>query len=123
MTIFGGNAYAVLLRRAGLSGPPPKATRILFVTMATLAMVSGIIWFCLIAAQMSGNWDGSLDPVILEMAATATRFVQIFLGRFIGLAALWFLCAFGMRSHNFGVPMLAGLLLASLGPVGHAAAT
>jgi putative copper resistance protein D len=123
MAIFGGSTYALLLRRAGLWGSRPKGTRVLFVTAATLAIVSGIIWFCLIAGQMSGSWQGSLDPSIIETAATGTRFGHIFLGRFVGLAALWFMCVLAMRSYGRGVSILAGLLLASLGPVSHAAAS
>lgn len=123
MAIFGGSTYSVLLLRAGLWGSAAQATRILFVTAATLAVFSGIIWFCLIAGQMSGSWRGSLDPAILQLAAFDTRFGQIFLGRFIGLAALWLTCALGMRPHGLSIVILAGLLLGSLGPISHAAAT
>ena len=123
MTIFGGSTFAALLRRGGFGGEPLKGTRALFATAATLAIVCGIIWFCLIAGQMSGSWQGSLNPATLELAATGTRFGHIFLGRLFGLAALWFLCVFGVRSHSLGASILAGLLLASLGPISHAAAT
>jgi copper resistance protein D len=123
MAIFGGSAYGALLRRAGLWGAPPKGARVLFVTAATLAIVGGMVWFGLIAGQMSGSWQGSLDPAILQLTAFDTRFGQIFLGRFIGLAALWFTCALGTRSRDLGAATLAGLLLASLGPISHAAAS
>lgn len=123
MAIFGGGTYALLLRRAGLMEPPLKATRLLFASAATLAIISGIIWFCLIVGQMSGNWQGSLDPATIELAATATRFGHFFLGRFVGLAALWFMCALGTQSHNVVKSMVAGLLLASIGPISHAAAS
>jgi copper resistance protein D len=121
MTTLGGSAYALLLRRAGLLDSPPKGTRALFVTAATLALASGIIWFCLIAGQMSGSWEGSLDPAVLQIAALDTRFGQIFLGRFVGLVTL-LMFAFRMRPDSLGVAILAGVLLASLGPISHAAA-
>ena len=123
MAIFGGSTYTALLRREGFWESPPKGTRVLFASAATLAIVTGILWFGLIAGQMSGSWQGSLDPATLEAAATATRFGHIFLGRFIGLLALWFVCTLGMRSQSLGISILAGLLLASLGPISHAAAT
>lgn len=123
MAIFGGSAYAALLRRAGLCRLPLNGTRPLFAGAAALAIVSAVIWFGLIAGQMSGSWRGSLDLAILHVAATGTRFGQLFLGRVIGLAALWLLCAAEARSHSLAVPILAGLLLASLGPISHAAAT
>jgi putative copper resistance protein D len=122
MTIFGGSAYGALLRRAGLGGPPRKSVRVLFVIAASLAFVSGIVWLCLIAGQMSGDWRGSLDPSILRLAATGTRFGRIFLARLAGLAALWVLCVLGIRSEAAAVPVVSGLLLASLAPVSHAAA-
>jgi putative copper resistance protein D len=82
-----------------------------------------MVWFGLIAGQMSGSWRGSLDPAILQLAALDTRFGQIFVGRFIGLAALWLMCVPGLRPHSPGVAILAGFLLASLGPISHAAAS
>jgi putative copper resistance protein D len=123
MTIFGGSAYAALLARARLWEAHARTARVLFVSAATLAIVSGIVWFGLIAGQMSGSWQGSLDPRILQLAATDTRFGRIFLGRFIGLAALWLMCARGARLNSLSITLLAGLLLASLGPVSHAAAS
>lgn len=95
----------------------------LFTIAATLALVSGILWFCLIAGQMSGSWQGSFDPAIVEMAATGTRFGHIFLGRFAGLMALWLVCVVRLRSHGLASSILAGLLLIALGPVSHAAAS
>lgn len=121
MSIFGGSAYSTLLRRAGHPGSSVKPARILFVIAATLALVSGVVWFCLIAGQMSGSWANSADLPTLELAASGTRFGQIFLARFVGLAALWLMCV-SMKANPLAVAILAGLVLASLGPVSHAAA-
>ena len=121
MSIFGASAYLVLLQCADLPQPSIRATRGLFVTAASLALPSSAIWFSLIAGQMSGSWANSIDLTTLELAASSTRFGQIFLARFAGLAALWLLCAF-VRVNSWAVAILAGLLLASLGPVSHAAA-
>jgi len=121
MAIFGGSAFAWLLRRANLGGPAVKSVRILFATAATLALVSAIVWFGLIAGQMSGSWQGSLDPSILQLAALHTRFGEIFLARLVGLVVLWLLCA--ATPNRPALPILAGLLLASLAPISHAAAS
>ncbi len=123
MTIFGGGTYGALLRRAGLWGSLPKGTRVLFATAATLAIVSAIGWFCLIVGQMSGSWQDSLDPAILRLATFDTRFGQIFVGRSIGLIVLWLMCALGIGSDRLRIAILAGLLLASLGPISHPAAS
>lgn len=120
MAIFGASAYAALLRRTALPEPRARSMQILFAAAATLALISAIVWFSLIAGQMSGSWQGSVDPAILELAASGTRFGQIFLGRFIGLGVLWVMCILGQR--GLVIPALAGLLLASLAPISHAAA-
>lgn len=120
MAVFGGSSYSVLLQRAKLAGPPAKPRHILFNTAATLALFTGILWFCLVAGQMSGSWLGSVDPSTLELAASGTRFGQIFLVRLVGLVLLWILA---VSANRIAVPIVAALLLALLGPVSHAAAT
>lgn len=121
MTIFGGSSYAFLLRRAGLQEPSSKSERALFAFAATLAVVSAIIWFCLIAGQMSGDWLASVDPATLRLMASATRFGEIFVGRLIGLALLWLMCVF-TSPRQLGIPILGALLLVSLSPISHSAA-
>ena len=123
MAIFGGSAYAALLRRWNLAEPSVMSVRTLFGAAAALALVSGIVWFCLIAGHMSGSWQGSFDPQVLSLAATGTRFGHIFLVRLIAIAALCAKCIFGKRTAGPAVAILAALLLASLAPISHAAAT
>jgi len=122
MLIFGGSAFAVLVKRAGLTDPPVKAMHVLFGAAATLALLSGAAWFCLIVGEMSGSWHGAIDPPTLELAASGTRFGQIFTARIIGLGALWLACVVSRRPHGPASYILAGLLLASLAPISHAAA-
>jgi putative copper resistance protein D len=122
MALFGGSAFAALLRRARLLHAPDNAIRVLGLAEAILALVSAIGWFCLVAGEMSGDWQGSLDPAVLRLAASGTRFGQIFGVRIIGLCALCCVCFAWMRSNSVKVPIFAGLLLASLAPVSHAAA-
>jgi putative copper resistance protein D len=121
MTLFGGSSYAFLLRRAGLQEPSSKSERTLFAIAATLALISAIVWFCLIAGQMSGDWRASIDPTTLRLMASATRFGEIFMGRFVGLALLWSICV-SRAPRLLGISILAGLLLISIAPISHAAA-
>lgn len=121
MTIFGGSAYTLLLRRAGLREPPARSARFLFAIAATLAFTSAVVWFCLIAGQMSGDWRASIDPATLRLMASVTRFGEIFVGRIIGLAALWVMC-FSRSPYQPAISILGGVLLASLAPISHAAA-
>ena len=122
MVIFGGSAFVELLHAAKLGVLRGRAPRILFACAATLAIFSAIVWFCLIAGQMSGSWQASVDPSTLKLAAFETRFGNIFLGRLIGLVLLWVLCVSGLRLGRLAMPVLAALLLASLAPISHAAA-
>lgn len=122
MAMFGGSAFAWLTARAQIWGAPVRPVQILFVSAASLAIVSGVAWLCLIAGQMSGGWQGMFDPATLELVMSGTRFGQIFTGRFIGLAILWIMCVAGIKSDRPAIPILAGLLLASLAPISHAAA-
>ena len=94
----------------------------LFVGAALFALASAVLWFWLIAGQMSGDLRGSLDPATLGLVATDTRFGRIFLARFLGLVALWLLCRGGVARRGGAIAILAGLLLASLAPISHAAA-
>ena len=121
MAIFGGSTYALLLRRAGLREPSAKSERASLAIAATLAVISAVTWFCLIAGQMSGDWRASIDPATLQLMASATRFGEIFVGRFIGLAVLWFMCV-SRAPHQLSISTLGGLLLVSLAPISHAAA-
>jgi putative copper resistance protein D len=120
MAIFGAGAFAWLLRKNAIPEPPGRAPLILFATCATLAIASAILWFGLVVGQMSGDWGASLDPSVLTLAATSTRFGQIFLLRLIGLLALWLMSV--TRPRGVGVPLVAAMLLALLAPVSHAAA-
>ena len=112
----------MLLNRAKLPPPPLRAERMLFAGAAALALVSSVVWFCLIGGQMSGDWRGSIDPATLELVARGTRFGQIAVARFAGLVALWLLSMSAAARRSVSVPILAGLLLVLLAPSGHAAA-
>jgi putative copper resistance protein D len=122
MLIFGGSAYMLLLRRRDNAEPSIKPVHRLFVVAAPLALVSGIVWFCVIAGEMSVDWKGSFDPATLELAGSATRFGRIFLVRLIGMTALCVMCLAARKAASWPVAILAALLLVSLAPVSHAAA-
>jgi putative copper resistance protein D len=94
----------------------------MFATAAMIALVSGVVWFCVIAGQMSGEWKDSFDPSTLELAGSATRFGHIFLVRLIGMIVLCLLCIALNKPASWAAAILTALLLASLAPVSHAAA-
>src|SRR5690348_6622489 len=109
MGIFGASAFTALLRRSNLSALSWRAERVLVAVAAMLALVSALLWFCLIAGQMSGDWRGATDPVTLALVATETRFGEISVARVVGLAALCVLGCGAVRRRGRAIPLLAGL--------------
>lgn len=122
MTIFGATAYATLLRRSGFDEPDGRPMRMLLGVASVIALLTAIAWFAAIAGQMSGNWQDSLNPSVLVLAATSTRFGHIFSVRIAGLVLLCLLSGAARRPTQPTVPVLAGALLASAAPTSHAAA-
>jgi putative copper resistance protein D len=123
MSIFGASVYLALLRtRLGMDLQTP-ASRILFASAAALALLTGVIWLCLVAGQMSGDWTKTFDLMAIETDVRSTRFGQIFLIRLAGLTALSIVCIRKGSSHSMVVAPLAGLLLVALSLTSHAAAS
>ena len=123
MGLFGAAAFLCLLRRHALPLPPERSIRIFFPAAAGVALVTAILWFFLVVARMAGDWQAAFDPATLRLVASATEFGQIAVWRIAGLALL---LASGLSLVRDRLGMTAGLaalLLASLGPTSHAAAS
>jgi copper resistance protein D len=123
MTIFGAGFFLLLLRRHHLIEMPVRTARALFMSAASLALVSAIAWLLLVAGQMSGDWHASLDPAAIGAVAAETEFGRIALARIAGLALLWLLCLVQMPSPRPVTVLLAALILGALGLTSHAAAS
>jgi putative copper resistance protein D len=124
MILFGGLGFDFLLRR-----PPGIASSAAFRRAMTLvlrgaavaAALSALTWLMFEAVNMSGETNAALDPATLWLVLSDTSFGTIWLWRIIAVVALTAALFIG-DDRLFAVRLaLAGLTLASLGLVGHAA--
>jgi len=123
MTIFGAGFFLLLLKRHHLIEMPARAARVLFMSAASLALVSAMAWLVLVAGQMSGDWHAAFDPASIQAVAAETEFGRIALARIAGLGLLWLLCLLQNPWPGRAAILLAALLLGALGLTSHAAAS
>ncbi len=119
MIAFGASAYLMLLRRElGIEIPVQPGLR----AASLLALVSAVLWLFLVAGQMSGDWGNATNPGTVMLVASGTHFGHIWTGRIGGLVLLGLGSFIWSPARHPAWPILAGLLLASLGLTSHAAA-
>lgn len=117
MALWGGSAYCALLER-GIAMAVPRFRSAMLVA-ATLALLTGIVWFLLFVGQITGDWREAASPTAILAVAQGTLFGQVWALRLIGLIFLWLTAWSDARMVL--VP-LAALVLGSLGLTSHAAA-
>ena len=127
MAIFGGGTYAALLRRAALPSPPARAVRLVFATAATLALLSAIVWFCLIAGQMSGSGLVEFRPLRPAAPSNWRHRTRVLGKSFSAVSPAWprsgGCSRWGQGPADQHPVVGRNSLLTSLGPISHAAAT
>jgi putative copper resistance protein D len=119
--LFGASLYLRALAPAALAQALTPAARRIAIGAIPIIALSALAWFALEAASMTGDWSGLIDANALQGVLFDTAFGQIWQGRL--LLALALVIALALRRHGPSTLMLtlSGLLLASLGLVGHAA--
>jgi putative copper resistance protein D len=117
MSLFGALAYASALSPPGLAPALAPSLRKAAPALAALALASAIAWGLLVARAML---DGALDVDGVVSVFTQTAFGPIWLVRLALLAALLGLTLIPGRPWRT-LTVAAGLALASLALVGHAA--
>ena len=120
MALFGASLYLRALAPADLARALAPAARRIAAAAIPLAAFSAVVWIALEAASMSGSWSAALDPDALQAVLTDTAFGAIWLWRLAIALALLAALALGRRGPSTFTLVLAALLLASLGLVGHA---
>jgi putative copper resistance protein D len=104
-----------------VEGGKPPARRAL-ITLAALALVSGVGWFVLTAGSMVGDLSQALAPATLAAVAYQTDFGPLWLAR-LGLIAV-ILHWVGLRPspapRAWFLTGVSGIALASLAATGHA---
>lgn len=120
MSLWGASAYLWLLGRAKMEVAQPQL-RFAGIAASILALATAILWLLLVTGQMSGDWGEALDPQALIAVLRETRLGHIWLARLLGLILL---CALAFVRVRIGIlAVVAGLALASLGSISHAAAS
>lgn len=89
--------------------------------LAAVALVSGVSWLLLITASMAGDRAAAFDPSTLRLVLGNTFFGQVWTWHLLLNGLLVVLLLTPLRTHQPLRLSLAGLLLATLAPVGHGA--
>ena len=116
MTLFGTNFFAAALAPASLAADLKPALRRLTLPLALLALASAAAWLYFVTRSMAGDVD--LDA--LHEVLTGTSFGMVWQARLVILVLL-VIAASRPDRRRIVLAVLAGLAMASLGLVGHAA--
>lgn len=116
MTLFGASLFAVALAPTSLAGELAPLLRRIVLPLALLALASAVAWLVLVARAMAG--EVSLDAV--HDVLTDTAFGTVWQAR-LAILALLVAAAWRPGRRRIFPGVLAGLAIASLGFVGHAA--
>jgi copper resistance protein D len=120
MLLFGASVFVWAFAPAALAerlAPPVK--RMIGVAIV-VAAITALAWVGLEAGQMGEGWSDSVSLEALSGVLFDTEFGSVWLWRMA--LALVLLCALALRRHDrFAfIAIVSGLLLGSLGLVGHA---
>ncbi|MBV8472052.1 MAG: copper homeostasis membrane protein CopD [Hyphomicrobiales bacterium] len=120
MALFGSIAFVVALAPGNLALALAPAVRRIAAVAIPIAAVSAVGWLALEGGSMTDSWGGAIDLGVLQGVLTDTDFGWVWQGRL--LLALALVVALALRRHGpTPLTLASGLLLASLGLVGHAA--
>lgn len=89
--------------------------------LVTVALVSGLGWLLLVTASMAGAGAAAFDPATLQTVLGRTFFGQVWRWHLLINGLLLVVLLTPLRASRPLQIMLAGLLLATLAPVGHGA--
>jgi putative copper resistance protein D len=128
MALFGAGAFRLYALGGGVSEAPApdrsverwldRMTR----AGAILLLFASVAMLLFQAAAMSGAWAGTLDGATLSAVLFETRFGHVWCCHLLIAAGLFILAWRGnSRRRGIVIPVLAGLLLATRGWIGHAA--
>ncbi len=121
MLAFGASAYLALYAPQSLRRALSPGVRRLALGASVIALLSAMLWLSLEAASMADDWSAAIDPSTIAAVLTDTEFGHVWAGRLVLAVALVAAVALAPRGHWAVITVFSGLLLATLGLVGHAA--
>ena len=116
---FGASAYLSLFAPKALRFALAPTVGRLLAWASVVALVTAVLWLALEAASMAEDLSAAADPGMLAAVLTDTAFGRAWIARLVAAAAL--VAVVFARRDWAAVALVAGLSLASLALVGHAA--
>ena len=121
MLAFGASAFLWLHAPAALRETLSPKVRPLVAAAGLVALASAVVWLALEAAAMADDPRAALDPATIGAVLTDTAFGQAWIAHLALAAAFLAAAVFARRDAWGSITLLAGVMLASLALVGHAA--
>lgn len=121
MLAFGASAFLRFYAPAGLRRALTPPSRRLVTTAGLIALVSALVWLMALTASTADEASAAIDPQAIADVLMETAFGRAFGVHLVLTAAFAAAVVFGPRDNWTALAALAGLMLASLGLVGHAA--
>jgi putative copper resistance protein D len=119
LIVFGASAYLWLFAPKALRSALTPAVGRLVAWTSVVAFLAALLWLPAEAASMAEDLGAAIDPGMLAAVLTDTAFGRAWMARLVLAAAL--AVVFAQRRDWAAVAVVAGLSLASLALVGHAA--
>jgi hypothetical protein len=118
--VFGASAYLWLYARQDLRRAlSPSIWRVAFAA-SLVPLLSAVLWLVLAAASMADDWRAAIDPGVIATVFADTDFGRVWLFRLFLAVALTAVVL--LRPQQWAtITIVAGMFLASLTLVGHAA--
>ncbi len=121
MFAFGASAYLRLYAPVDLRRALAPRIKPLAVAASLIALATAGLWLSLEAASMADEWSAAADPGVIATVLADTAFGRAWMLHLALAAALAVAALFQPRDRWTSFAILAGLVLASLALVGHAA--
>ncbi len=121
MLAFGSSAYLRLYAPVNLRRALSPRIKPLALAASLIALATACPWLSLEAASMADDASAAVDPGAIAAVLTDTTFGQAWMPHLALAAALAAAALFAPRERWTSIAILSGLVLASLGLVGHAA--
>jgi putative copper resistance protein D len=121
MFLFGASLFLAVLARPALRAVLAGWIGPMIAAASVIAAATAGLWLLLIGGEMGGGWQDALDPAVLSTTLYETQFGSVWQGRLVLALALLILALWRGPLRFALIAVLAGLNLASLGLVGHAA--
>jgi putative copper resistance protein D len=121
MSLFGASLFLAILSPPALRAALARSIGPILAAASVIAAATAILWLLLVGGEMAGGWRDAFDPAVLSATLYETQFGSLWQGRLVLALALLIVAPWRGPPRSALIAILAGVNLASLGLVGHAA--